>query len=81
MNEAVREVRREEAQRVFTVFRVNPENMTREPIGRIVERRKAERLCNRIGLLQLARKKFPFDMDEICIGLREDWSGETQGLI
>jgi len=71
----------EEGRRVFTVYRMNPEDKTRAPIGRIIERRKSERLCNRVGLLQLARKEFSHDMDEmVCIGLHDDWPEEAQVL-
>jgi len=72
---------KKERQRVFTVYRMNPEDKTREPIGRIIERRKSERFCNRFGLLQLARKEYSHIVDEmVCIGLHDDWPEEAQGL-
>jgi hypothetical protein len=59
--------------KVFTVYRMNFEQRTREPIGEIVERRKSTRLNNHIGLLQLARKRFSSCTDEaVRIGVFED---------
>jgi hypothetical protein len=52
------------SEKVFTVYRVDYEQMTREPIGEIVERRKSSRHNNRIGLLQVARRQFSSSTDE-----------------
>lgn len=41
-----------------TVYRVDYVRRTRVPIGRVVERRTAERGDNLIGLLRLARQTF-----------------------
>jgi hypothetical protein len=69
----------EKDQKVFTVYRVNFEDRTKEPIGQIVERRKSSRLNNHIGLLQLARKQFSSCTDEaVRIGVYDDWSEETK---
>jgi len=63
----------EKALKVFTVYRMNFEKCTKEPIGEIVERRKSNRQNNRIGLLQLARKRFSSCTDEaVRIGVFED---------
>ena len=62
----------ERNERVFTVYRMNFEERTQEPIGQIVERRKSTRLNNHIGLLQLARKQFSSTTDEaVRIGVFE----------
>ncbi len=59
--------------RVYTVYRLDHERMTREPIGEIVERRKSSRQANATGLLQLARRKFSSCTDEaLHIGVLED---------
>jgi hypothetical protein len=50
--------------KVFTVYRVDYERRTREPIGEIVERRKSSRHDNRVGLLQVARRQFSSSTDE-----------------
>jgi len=65
----------EKQQRVFTVYRMNFEKKTKEPIGQIVERRKSMRSNNRIGLLHLAREKFSSGVNEsVCIGTCDDLS-------
>ena len=59
--------------KIFTVYRMNFEKSTKEPIGKIVERRKSSRLTNQIGLLQLARKQFSSSTDEaLRIGVSDD---------
>jgi|AP12_2_1047962.scaffolds.fasta_scaffold285187_1 hypothetical protein len=50
--------------KIFTVYYIDYEQRTREPIGKIVERRKSSRENNRIGLLQLARRQFCSSTDE-----------------
>jgi len=72
----------ERNERVFTVYRMNFEQRTQEPIGQIVERRKSTRLNNHIGLLQLARKQFSSTTDEaVRIGVFEDMTGDfSSGL-
>lgn len=70
----------EKNERVFTVYRMNFEERTKEPIGQIVERRKSTRQNNHIGLLQLARKQFSSTTDEaVRIGVYDDWNGNTPG--
>ncbi len=68
--------------KVFTVYRMNFEQRTQEPIGEIVERRKSTRLNNHIGLLQLARKRFSSCTDEaVRIGVfSEPPEGGLTGL-
>ncbi|MBP2684225.1 MAG: hypothetical protein H6Q79_2264 [Deltaproteobacteria bacterium] len=68
----------EKNERVFTVYRMNFEESTKEPIGQIVERRKSTRQNNHIGLLQLARKQFSSTTDEaVRIGVYDDWNGNA----
>ena len=70
----------EKRQKVFTVYRMSGDK-TKVPIGHIVERRKSLRHNNRIGLLQLARKKFTSLANEtIFIGVCDEWSAESQKL-
>ncbi len=60
-------------EKIFTVYRMNYEHSTKEPIGKIVERRKSSRHNNHIGLLQLARKQFSSSTDEaLRIGVFDD---------
>jgi hypothetical protein len=60
-------------EKIFTVYRLNYEQCTKEPLGKIVERRKSSRHNNYIGLLQLARKKFSTNTDEaLHIGVFDD---------
>jgi len=60
-------------EKIFTVYRVNYEQSTKEPIGKIVERRKSSRHNNQIGLLQLARQRFSSTTDEaLHIGVFDD---------
>ncbi|HEY7528285.1 MAG TPA: hypothetical protein VH660_03975 [Candidatus Deferrimicrobiaceae bacterium] len=40
------------------VYRVDGKTLGKEPIGIVLERRKAERENNAVGLLRLARKEF-----------------------
>ncbi len=40
------------------VYRLHEETMTKEPVGVLVERRKADRGNNALGMLRLARKEF-----------------------
>jgi hypothetical protein len=62
----------EKSVRVFTVYRMNLEQSTKEPIGEIVERRKSIRHNNFIGLLQLARKRFSSSTDDaVRIGVSD----------
>jgi hypothetical protein len=64
---------KERTERVFTVYRMNFEMRTKEPIGQIVERRKSTRINNHIGLLQLARKRFSTSTDEaVRIGVYDE---------
>lgn len=59
--------------RVYTVYRVDYERSTREPIGEIVERRKSSRQNDRLGLLQMARRRFACTTDEaLHIGVFDD---------
>ena len=63
----------DKTEKVFTVYRVDYEQKTREPIGKIVERRKSSRQNNQIGLLQLARRQFSSSTDEaLRIGVFDD---------
>jgi len=59
--------------KVYTVYRIDFERETREPIGEIVERRKSSRVNNRLGLLQIARQRFSSSTDEaLHIGVLDD---------
>ena len=51
-------------ERAFTVYRVDYVHRTRVPIGRILERRRAPRRNDAIGLLQLARRQYSAGTDE-----------------
>jgi len=71
----MRAMSEERRQKIFTVYRMNSEDKTKEPIGQIVERRKSMRRDNKIGLLQLARERFSSGADELVyIGTCDDWS-------
>jgi len=63
--------------KVFTVYRMDFEQRTKEPIGEIVERRKSTRHNNYIGLLQLARRQFSSSTEEaVRIGVYDALPGE-----
>ncbi len=44
--------------RSVVVYRLHEETMTREPVGTLIERRKADRGDRMLGMLRLARKAF-----------------------
>ncbi|MEW6721129.1 MAG: hypothetical protein AB1346_11825 [Thermodesulfobacteriota bacterium] len=67
--------------RVFTVYRMDFEQRTQEPIGEILERRKSMRQNNHFGLLQLARKLFSTSADEaVRIGVADASAGEFPAI-
>lgn len=50
--------------RAITVYRVDYARRTRSPIGWVMERRKAVRNDNYLGLLRLARKEYALSPED-----------------
>lgn len=50
--------------KIVTVYRVDHEQNTKKPIGILLERRKSDRIYNKTGLLQLARRQYATSTDD-----------------
>jgi len=56
---------------VYTVYRIDHIRRVREPVGRVLERRKRDRGNNFEGLLKLAKKLYPPTPDSHIVLSRE----------